>query len=192
MKFYIMRHGQTLFNIMDIIQGWTDSPLTEKGIEQAKAAHEKIDDIEFDAVYSSSSERAIDTITYALNGRDYNVIGLKGLKEINFGTMDGQPNKLFFETLKYTFDDLERLGGESRPNALARFKRTLDEISKKHAGNVLIGSHGGIMADLLDEIAPAFIQNRRQTYSDSQLWIPNTAVLEVEYDGDTFKFIQMI
>ena len=36
--FYLMRHGQTLFNVRRKIQGACDSPLTEQGIEQAKAA----------------------------------------------------------------------------------------------------------------------------------------------------------
>lgn len=35
---YLMRHGQTLFNVQKRIQGWSDSPLTEVGIEQAKQA----------------------------------------------------------------------------------------------------------------------------------------------------------
>ena len=33
---YLMRHGQTYFNLWHKIQGWTDSPLTEEGIKQAK------------------------------------------------------------------------------------------------------------------------------------------------------------
>ena len=32
---YLMRHGQTLFNVEHKIQGWCDSPLTEQGIKQA-------------------------------------------------------------------------------------------------------------------------------------------------------------
>ena len=37
---YLMRHGETLFNQRRKIQGWCDSPLTEKGIEQAQKAGE--------------------------------------------------------------------------------------------------------------------------------------------------------
>lgn len=35
---YLLRHGQTLFNSKHLISGWSDSPLTEKGIEQARRA----------------------------------------------------------------------------------------------------------------------------------------------------------
>ena len=41
-KLYMMRHGQTLFNVLKRKQGWCDSPLTELGIEQAKRAGEGV------------------------------------------------------------------------------------------------------------------------------------------------------
>ena len=44
---YMMRHGQTLFNVRKRIQGSCDSPLTELGIKQAEAARELIKDIAF-------------------------------------------------------------------------------------------------------------------------------------------------
>lgn len=39
-KLYLVRHGFTNFNMRHIIQGWVDSPLTERGIKQAEAARE--------------------------------------------------------------------------------------------------------------------------------------------------------
>ena len=59
---YMMRHGQTLFNVRRRIQGSCDSPLTELGIKQAEAAKELIKDISFDHYYSSTAERASDTL----------------------------------------------------------------------------------------------------------------------------------
>ncbi len=37
---YLMRHGQTLFNLQHKIQGWCDAPLTPLGIKQAQMAKE--------------------------------------------------------------------------------------------------------------------------------------------------------
>lgn len=61
---YLMRHGQTLFNALERIQGWSDSPLTELGIEQAQMAADyfKAQGLTFDSYYSSTSERASDTL----------------------------------------------------------------------------------------------------------------------------------
>lgn len=39
-KLYLMRHGETLFNVLKKVQGACDSPLTEKGIQQAKLARD--------------------------------------------------------------------------------------------------------------------------------------------------------
>lgn len=51
-EFYIMRHGQTLFNVRKKIQGACDSPLTPEGIEQALKAKEYLKQINFDHYYS--------------------------------------------------------------------------------------------------------------------------------------------
>lgn len=61
---YLIRHGETYFNSIGKIQGWCDSPLSEKGIAQAKRARQMIIDkgIEFDAAYSSTQGRAMDTL----------------------------------------------------------------------------------------------------------------------------------
>lgn len=84
--FYVMRHGQTRFNLQGRIQGACDSPLTELGIEQAKSArqHFKKEGITFTRVYSSTQERACDTAELATGRTDY--IRLKGLKEMDFGS----------------------------------------------------------------------------------------------------------
>ena len=63
-KLYLMRHGQTLFNLQNKIQGWCDSPLTELGQYQAKVAGQYFKDhqITFDHAYCSTSERCSDTL----------------------------------------------------------------------------------------------------------------------------------
>ena len=89
---YIVRHGQTEFNLDRKIQGWCDSPLTNFGIEQAKAAGEYFKDIELDHLYSSTSERCCDTLEIVTDNR-MPYIRLKGLKEMNFGTFEGESDR---------------------------------------------------------------------------------------------------
>ena len=55
---YLMRHGQTLFNLQHKIQGWCDAPLTPLGIKQAQMAKEYFTNITLDHAYASTSERA--------------------------------------------------------------------------------------------------------------------------------------
>lgn len=64
---YLMRHGQTLFNLRRKIQGACDSPLTELGIEQAKIAGEYLKDTPLTHAYCSTSERCSDTLEILTN-----------------------------------------------------------------------------------------------------------------------------
>ena len=61
MKLYVVRHGQTLANTLETVSGDKESPLTIKGIEEARTLSEVFKDIDFDVVFSSPLLRAIDT-----------------------------------------------------------------------------------------------------------------------------------
>ncbi|MFZ4355624.1 histidine phosphatase family protein, partial [Enterococcus gallinarum] len=84
-KLYLMRHGETLFNKLGKIQGASDSPLTEVGIKQARIAKEYFQNhnIKLDAYYSSTQERASDTLEIIIGNKKYKRI--RELKEWNFG-----------------------------------------------------------------------------------------------------------
>lgn len=55
---YLVRHGQTLFNKYNRLQGWTNAPLTEDGLRDAERAGHKLADIDFAAAYCSDTTRA--------------------------------------------------------------------------------------------------------------------------------------
>lgn len=90
---YLMRHGQTLFNEQKKIQGFCDSPLTQLGIIQALEAKKRLInlDIHFDDAYSSTSERAIDTLRLVT---DIPFETRKKLREWNFGRLEGEGEHL--------------------------------------------------------------------------------------------------
>lgn len=89
-----MRHGQTLFNKLEKIQGACDSPLTSDGIEQAKVAKKyfELNQIKLENFYSSTQERASDTLEIIIGNNDYR--RKKGLKEWNFGTFEGESERI--------------------------------------------------------------------------------------------------
>ena len=98
-EFYLMRHGQTRFNVQHRLQGVCDAPLTEVGIEQAKKAGQYLAKQEpiFDHLFTSTSERASDTLEIVTGRTDYE--RLKGLKGQDFGAFEGQPEYLTPKTL---------------------------------------------------------------------------------------------
>ncbi len=63
---YIVRHGETYFNFLHRFQGWSDAPLTSKGIQHGLDAGSRLANIHFDGVYSSDLTRAIHTARYIL------------------------------------------------------------------------------------------------------------------------------
>lgn len=79
LNIYLVRHGETEWNIEKRLQGWQDSNLTEKGIEDANALHDHLIDIKFDAIYSSSSKRAFKTAEIIAGNRKLEVIDRKSV-----------------------------------------------------------------------------------------------------------------
>lgn len=89
---YFVRHGQTLLNKYHRIQGWIDGPLTEKGVQDAKSAGDRLKDIPFTKAYCSDAIRAQRTAAYILERNSGNVQHATidtAFREENFGYFEG-------------------------------------------------------------------------------------------------------
>ena len=139
---YLMRHGQTLFNLQHKIQGWCDAPLTPLGIKQAQMAKEYFTNITLDHAYASTSERASDTLEIIT---DMPYTRLKGLKEWNFGAFEGK-DECLNPKLPYG-DFFKQFGGEGELELRERMNKTLTEIMGKNDHQVVLAvSHGAACA----------------------------------------------
>ena len=67
MKVYFIRHGQSEGNRLHLHCGWSDTPLSELGHQQARAANAYLKDIPFDRIYCSDVPRARQTAADALH-----------------------------------------------------------------------------------------------------------------------------
>ncbi len=88
-RIYLVRHGQTQWNMDKRMQGQKDSPLTEKGMRQAKNLHNRLLGENIGSIYSSTSERARETAEIIKGDRNVSIIFKSELKEINMGTWEG-------------------------------------------------------------------------------------------------------
>lgn len=179
---YLMRHGQTLFNSRHKIQGWCDSPLTELGIKQAEIAREyfKMNNIVFDHAYCSTSERASDTLEIVTN---LPYVRLKGLKEWNFGTFEGESEDLN-PALPYN-DFFVQFGGEDQKELQERMAATCQTIMEEDNEVVLAVSHGGSCRN--------FMRVWEHTSSiTQQARIGNCCILKFEYENKEFKLVEII
>ena len=148
---YLMRHGETLFNVQKKNQGWCDAPLTERGIAQARIAGRYFSDnnVEVDHFFSSTSERASDTLEHVCEvgfGRVPAYERLKGLKEWNFGAYEGKDS--FLNPPAPFGDFFVQFGGDSQQDLVDRMVRTCTAIMERPDVHVALAvSHGAACAN---------------------------------------------
>ena len=145
----LARHGETDWNAEGRVQGHTDRPLNEAGIEQAQELAEELADERIDAVYASDLARALDTARAVAEPRGLSVTPLIGLRERNFGTWEG----LLDEEILERFPEAQTgpWGDDETPEQLEeRVFEALFQIAASHqGGQVLVVSHGGPMRAML-------------------------------------------
>lgn len=126
---YFIRHGKTMFNTTNRVQGWSDSPLTKTGEKVVRDAGIGLREIEFQGGYSSDSGRAIQTTNLILKENyvtlELEVITDERLREFNFGTYEGDLNHTMWQDIAddqgITLDEfLKNMIPESFANSVAK------------------------------------------------------------------------
>lgn len=144
MKLYVARHGETVWNVRNVVCGRTDIPLTEKGLEQAKALAEQAAQTEIDTIWCSPLIRARQTAQAVADRLELPVTIDQRLIEQNFGSYEGvyrfdEKYLEFRENLLVHFPG----GGESIAQVMARAYGVVEDIRKNYANRtVLLVSHG--------------------------------------------------
>lgn len=150
----IVRHGETEWNIRGIRQGYLDSPLTTKGLAQAKALAQRLVREKFTALYSSDLGRALQTAQEVAKVTGHEIVTDARLRERHLGIFQG----LNAEEINAKHPEERRLmrsqgpgyvipGGESMVQQVARNIECLNELAKRHQGEqVLVVTHGGVVS----------------------------------------------
>lgn len=157
-KIYLIRHGETDFNLQGIVQGsGIDSSLNEKGGAQAFAFYNSYKNVKFDKIYTSRLKRTTESVVnFIQTGIPHE--SLSGLNEISWGEKEGQ--KITPEEDEYYHWMLRQwqLGktgerivrGESPEDVIIRQKPALDYIiGKENESTILICMHGRAIRILL-------------------------------------------
>lgn len=165
MRLYIIRHGITAWNKAKRMQGQTDIPLAEEGIELALRTGEGMADIPIDLVISSPLGRALETAKCVLRGRalsgskrngnisEIPIITDDRIQEISFGEWEGEcvlDSKTLPEGyMELFFHDPLHIpkppGGETFSQVRERTGAFLRELSARSdyvKKNILISTHG--------------------------------------------------
>lgn len=138
MNIYILRHGQTNYNVEGKFQGQVDVELNETGIKQAYQTKQLLNNINFDVVISSPLKRAIKTAQIVTDKTDIKIDNR--VIERSFGTLEGKLGIPDFE------ENLDLYKIEDYTSLCNRVYSFLNEIisSNSNASEILIVTHEGI------------------------------------------------
>ncbi len=173
LELWLIRHGESMWNIEGRIQGHSDSPLSELGIEQAKLLQRRLAEHDFDFVYSSDLARAKDTAELVVPNSKIHLD--QRLRERNFAGFEGKTHKELsqeerniFEAWRNDPENVRPLGGELQSEFCKRILAWLEELPK--LGKVIAFTHGGFIRTLLFWVVRA-----KASYARSFL-INNTSI----------------
>lgn len=205
---YLVRHGQTLANVENKIQGQSSLPLTKNGIEttESLALDFKKKGIKFDLIYSSNQKRAIETknilqkILTIGNNLSFSDCGLR---EWDFGSFEGMNindtiDNLYLKshnlvgkkstdiTLKevadYIFNEdisgMAESWGGIKNRVSSSFSAIISRATEQNANNVLVISHGLTILTLL-----YMIDNEQSKFKI----LPNNSIVMIHYELDADK-----
>jgi 2,3-bisphosphoglycerate-dependent phosphoglycerate mutase len=155
-EFWLIRHGQTDWNLAGLFQGQTDIPLNQCGLEQADLLAQKLTGQEFSAVFSSDLKRAYQTAEKVSRAVSLPITSDPRLREICQGEWEGKTlvevrqNYEFDPTVEHESSvDSRAPGGESVREVAARMSAAASDISHLFPdGHVLLVSHGLAVATL--------------------------------------------
>ncbi|MFN8261739.1 MAG: histidine phosphatase family protein [Chitinophagales bacterium] len=183
---YIIRHGQTDFNVRQVVQGrGVNSDLNDTGIRQAKLFFEAHREIHFDVVYTSSLKRTWQTVDSFISKKIPH-IATSNLDEIDWGVFEGVEHhpdlqKTYYDIInEWKNGDLtiKIEGGESAQDLADRLIPVVQELKSTDYQTILVCTHGRTLRVLLCLLMEKPISAMDDFVHD------NTCLYHLEYDGE--------
>jgi probable phosphoglycerate mutase len=154
---YLIRHGQTDYNIRQVVQGrGVNSDLNETGRQQARLFFDAYKHIPFDVVYTSKLKRTNQTVQHFLDLGIPN-IQLPNLDEIDWGIFEGVEHNPSLQETYHTIVNhwrngdlhIKIEGGESAQDLYERISPFIDEIKNTEHQTILACTHGRTLRMLM-------------------------------------------
>ena len=190
MKLYLIRHGQTDWNVAGKIQGSTDIPLNDMGRRQAACLARGMEKRPVEKVFTSTLSRAYETGLAIGKSQNVPVERLEGLEEVGYGVWEGMTTEEIQEKYPKELElwynspvDVAPPEGESQVQVYDRCGRALETILAKAQGDVAIVSHGATVVFLLEHL----LKDTRKD-EDEDIIVGNASISTIEYDPETRVF----
>lgn len=190
MTLYIIRHGETEYNRLGIVQGsGVDTDLNETGHEQARAFYETYRDAGFELVVTSRLRRTHQTVHHFI-GQNIPWIQTEDINEISWGEHEGKhgtPERI--QVYRQTIEawnggnlDASLPGGESARELNKRVGRFIEWVKSRPEKRILVGTHGRTLrclVTLLKGLEASAMENIHHS---------NTGLYVVHFQGDDIVF----
>lgn len=177
---YLVRHGQTDWNIAKKTQGHTDIPLNDFGKKEAERVSERFSSIPISKIISSDLIRAKETAEIINVRTKCPLIVDKRLREINYGILEGvERNKLPSNIWDIFNNEPNKLNAEPMTRVYSRIKSFFDELEEQK--NILIVTHGGALRMIMHyaECRDVFVRERYDLLFKNAI-IKNASVFQWE------------
>ena len=174
MNLYVVRHGQTIWNLERRVQGITDIPLTEEGIKSAEELKELVNTLNIDVVISSPLSRARDTAKILVDSK-LPINTDDRIKERNWGLNEGA---LIDEIDRWDCWDVilntKVQNIECIQDFMYRVSSFLEEIKVKYKDkNVLVVTHSAVI-----RVIHYMLGSIPEDGNLSRINIPNLRIIE--------------
>ena len=194
---YLMRHGQTEFNVQKIVQGQCDSPLTTAGKDQAREAALKLAQCGVcpDRIAASPLARAYrtcvlvrDVLRESLGVVLPEVETCQDLEERNYGSFERGPMSEVPADVWNPGEELVPYGGEGSAALRARIVDAIRSLmAPDDVGTLLAVSHGSAVLQF-------YLAAERPCEPEPRGKLPNCCVLKFSYDesASTFTLLEVL
>lgn len=153
LKLYLIRHGESAWNVKHLYTGQQDVPLSELGELQAGRVAEKWGAMEFEALYASPLKRAYATARPLALAKKMPLRVDERLAEIHHGAWEGSPAAVIREQYAEEYlawrtepHRMKMPDGESLDDVAQRVGTFLSDLYAEHAdGNILIVTHDAVL-----------------------------------------------
>ena len=191
---YLVRHGESTANVAHICAGSIDVALTKRGRLQAEKLADYLSDKNIDAIYSSDSKRAHNTVQPTADRKGLTITATPLLREAFTGVWEGMFTSDIIETYseewtywKEMHGDSRAPGGESRDEVRDRMYEAISKIAEKNDGKtILIASHAIAIRSFM---GPVFNKTQEEGYRDLPV-IKNAALSIFTYENGIFTPVE--
>ena len=151
MTLYLFRHAAVEDKYRGCYNGHIDIPISKEGLKEAKECFKTIEDINFDAIFCSTLQRAKQTLkSFSLKKE---AVFSDLLREKSWGRHEGKSYDEVVAMEGASYENFEQwikdLDGESYEDFTKKISQFLSQIKLLKADNILLVSHAGVIYTLI-------------------------------------------